>query len=179
MIEFALDPALRTTLLGSGALLFGVSAIHKLREPAAFARSMDAYELVPSAAVRPLAALVSFAEIVIAAALLVPATSIPAALAGGGLLCVYSAAIAINLLRGRRHIDCGCLGPTARRPIDGGLLLRNGLLIALAVFAAIPTTSRSLVWLDAATVIGGVAVLAIAYAAFEQAALEDRAWKTH
>ncbi len=83
------------------------------------------------------------------------------------------------MLRGRRHIDCGCLGPAARRPIDGGLLLRNGLLIALAICAAIPATSRALVWLDAATVIGGVAVLAITYAAFEQAALEDRAWKTH
>lgn len=179
MIEFSVDPALRTTLLGSGALLFGVSAIHKLRAPAAFARSMDAYQLVPPAAVRPLAALVCLTEIAIAVALLVPATSMPAALAGGVLLSVYSAAIAINLLRGRRHIDCGCLGPAARRPIDGGLLLRNGLLIALAISAAIPATSRAWVWLDAATVIGGVAVLAITYAAFEQAALEDRAWKTH
>jgi hypothetical protein len=46
------------------------------------------------------------------------------------ILGVYTVAMSVNLARGRRYIDCGCGDlPT---PLSGWLLLRNGLLMALA-----------------------------------------------
>ena len=49
------------------------------------------------------------------------------------LIGIYTTAIAVNLLRGRRSIDCGCGGePT---PLSAWMLLRNVLLVALAVIA--------------------------------------------
>ena len=54
------------------------------------------------------------------------------------LLVLYSAAIAINLLRGRRDIECGCGGAATHVPLSGWLLARNAALMAtaLAVHAA-------------------------------------------
>ena len=47
-----------------------------------------------------------------------------------GLLCLYTLALAINLMRGITAIDCGCGDlPT---PISGWLLLRNGALLIMA-----------------------------------------------
>jgi len=54
------------------------------------------------------------------------------------LLVLYSSAIAINLVRGRRDIECGCGGAATHVPLSGWLLARNAALMAtaLAVCAA-------------------------------------------
>ena len=49
------------------------------------------------------------------------------------LLALYAGAMAVNLARGRRDLDCGCAGPGVRRPVGEGLLIRNGALIAVWV----------------------------------------------
>ncbi|WP_289141256.1 MauE/DoxX family redox-associated membrane protein [uncultured Brevibacillus sp.] len=51
------------------------------------------------------------------------------AVLGGLLLILYSVAIAINLLRGRRDISCGCGGVAGNHPISWLLVLRNLLLM--------------------------------------------------
>ena len=49
------------------------------------------------------------------------------------LLLTYAIAIAINLARGRRDLDCGCAGPNERRPIAAWMVWRNvGIAILLA-----------------------------------------------
>jgi hypothetical protein len=71
----------------------------------------------------------------------IPFTARAAMVAAAVLLLVYAAAIGINLARGRRDIDCGCMGPANRQLLSGWLLLRNGLLAAIALIgAAIPGT---------------------------------------
>jgi hypothetical protein len=67
------------------------------------------------------------------------------------LLGLYAAAIAINLLRGRRHIDCGCsfgLSQAAAAELSWWLVLRNGVLAALAFLPALPQSGRELGVLD-------------------------------
>ena len=79
-----------------------------------------------------------------------------------------AAAIGVNLARGRRHIDCGCAGPHARRPIGPGLVVRNTVLAAVALAALAPVYDRPLVWVDALTVSGAVLALAALYVAADR-----------
>ena len=62
--------------------------------------------------------------------------------------------MAVNLLRGRHDIDCGCGGAT--HPLSWGLVARNGVLAAAAVLASRPTLERSMDWIDALTLVLGV-----------------------
>jgi hypothetical protein len=164
-----LDPAARALLRLALAWLFARAAAHKLRDLAAFRAALADYRLLPAALLAPAAAAVAGAEAVVAAWLLVPAAGPAPALAAAALLCVYTAAIAVNLARGRRHIACGCAGPAALAPLHEALLARNGLLVALALAAALPAAGRSFEPIDAASAAGGAAVLGLLLVATEVA----------
>jgi len=181
----ALDPALQLALRGALAALLGAAAVHKMRNPAAFRAALADYRVLPARAVPAVAAALPGVELLMAALLLTPAGA-PAALAAGGLLSLYTAGIAWNLARGRRDVDCGCFGPARRRPLSGGLVARNALLVAASALASGPRAPRALVWLDGVTIAAGVAVLALLYAAIDGAlahaprsrALRGGAWST-
>lgn len=79
------------------------------------------------------------------------------------LLGLFSGAIAINLIRGRTDIDCGCFGPVLRQKLSGWLLLRNLALIVLAAAVALPEASRSIHPLDGVTIAFGAATLTMLY----------------
>jgi hypothetical protein len=164
-----LDPALELVLRGALALLLGASAQGKLRDLAGFRAAVEGYELVPARAVPLVAALGAAVEAVLAVALLAPAAlgvRAVALLAAALLFAVYAAAIAINLARGRREIDCGCGGPAAHVPLSGWLVARNGALIAAALACRGGATARPLGGVDALTIAGGVAVLALVWIAW-------------
>lgn len=162
----ALDPVLRWLLRAGLALLFASAAAHKLRDLAAFRASLAAYELLPGAFVRTVSALIAAGEAALAVALLVVSSPLPA-LAAAGLLFLYSGAIAINLLRGRRNIDCGCAGPRARQPLGPGLVARNLALLAAAVAGALPAAPRTLVWIDVFTLGSGLVASCLLYKAID------------
>ena len=161
----SLDPALQGVLRGGLVLLFAAAALHKLRAPREFVATLADYRLLPGALVPAAAAALAGAEVALAAALGVRRFEPAAPLAAAGLLALYSFAIAANLARGRREIDCGCLGPAGRQPLSGGLLARNALLVAACLALAAPAAPRTLLWMDAVTVAGGVAVLALLWSA--------------
>jgi hypothetical protein len=165
-----LDPALQLALRGAAALLFGSAAVHKLRDPAGFRDALDAYGLLPETTLMPGVAALIAAEAAIAIGCVLPASAAPACLAGALLLALYSAAIGINLVRGRRAIDCGCGGPGGARPLRADLVARNAGVAALLCVAALTPSPRTLVWLDAATVGCAIAMLALLYAAIDVAA---------
>jgi hypothetical protein len=165
-----LDPALQLALRGAAALLFGSAATHKLRDPAGFRDALGAYALLPEATLAPSVAALIAAEAAITIGCLLPASAAAACLAGALLLALYSAAIGINLVRGRRAIDCGCGGPGGSRPLRADLVARNGGVAALLCVAALAPGPRTLVWIDAATVAGAIAMLALLYAAIDVAA---------
>jgi hypothetical protein len=158
-----LDPAIEFVLRGGLALLFLATALHKLRDLDAFRAAVIGYALVPERLVDAIAVALASGEAATGAALLAPASfglRAGALAAAASLLVLYGVAIAVNLARGRRDIDCGCAGPAARQPLSEWLVARNALLAAMALVCLGGATSRPLVWIDALTVSGGVALLA-------------------
>ena len=128
------------------SVVFIVGSVHKLSSPPAFAAVLSAYRLLPAPAVVPAAYLVTVAELLVAALLLLNTSlgSVGALL----LLSLYTVAIGINLLRGRRDIDCGCAGPTVRQTLSGWLVLRNLGLLGVVLVTMRPTVARELALLD-------------------------------
>lgn len=162
-----LDPVLGLALRVALALLLLGSARHKLRDFARFRSAVSNYRILPERCVPAAAALLAAAEVGVGISLPASGLGAAAALAAAGLLALYSAAIAVNLARGRREIDCGCAGPGARRPLSSALLLRNAVLILSAALCALPVSGRALVWIDAFTVAAAVAALALLYGAID------------
>ena len=118
------------------ALLFASSLLHKLRYFTEFRQHVADYQLLPARLAFAAALLLLCAEAATLLALIVPGMAGEGALLAAGLLALYALAMAINLARGRRHIDCGCAGPQLAQPISEWLLLRNALLIGLALVGA-------------------------------------------
>lgn len=158
-----LDPAVGALVTLALAALFASAAAHKLRHPGLFRATLSAYRLVPRALEVPIAAGLAGLEAALAPALLLPASRPFAACAGSALLAVYALAIAANLRRGRRHIDCGCGGAGERRPIHAGLVWRNGALAVLLLAAAIPWSLRPWAAADAITVLLGALAAILLY----------------
>ena len=88
---------------------------------------------MPEAMARPFAAALPLVELALAASLAVPATAAIAAAGLGGLLVLFGLAIAINVVRGRTAIDCGCFRNGMRQPL-GWLLVGRNAGLALAAF---------------------------------------------
>jgi hypothetical protein len=160
-----MDPTVDLTLRAGLALLFAGAAVHKARAPRAFREAVVAYRLLPAALGGAAAAALVAAEAGVAAALLAPGRRAAGLAGAAGLLGLYGAAIAVNLARGRRDLDCGCAGPGARRPISGWLVVRNAVLAATALAALAPVRARALVWVDGLTVVAALATAALLHAA--------------
>ncbi|MEM7001759.1 MAG: MauE/DoxX family redox-associated membrane protein [Pseudomonadota bacterium] len=101
---------------------------HKLTQWQRFVPALGAYRLLPDSLQRPMAAALVIGELgAVAALVLMPPLGFALA---GALFGVYLSAMVINLLRGRRMIDCGCGDtPTA---LSWALVLRNALLCGCA-----------------------------------------------
>lgn len=129
---FNLPAAAGTTLL---ALLFLRAAWHKAGEFSGFTGFVADYRLLPAALVVPAAAALVAAEFGALALLAVPATAAVGAMAAAGLLTLYAVAMAVNIMRGHRRIECGCGG--APQMLSVALIVRNGLLTADAALVVV------------------------------------------
>ncbi|MFP6655910.1 MAG: MauE/DoxX family redox-associated membrane protein [Myxococcota bacterium] len=157
-----MDPVFSETLRIALVLLFASAAIHKIRHRTAFRSALAQYQILPEALVVPAACGLVLAETISAGLLVNPATSLVGALCAGSILFVYTAAIAFNLARGRRDIDCGCGGVLGPKQLGTSLLWRNGLLLLACAFLTLPESLRPLLWLDRFTIGAAVATLALA-----------------
>ena len=164
MTSVRIDPAVVLVLRGAGCALFASAALHKLRGFADFRVALADYRLVPWWASGLAARGVVAAELASAVLLVSPMARPFGFASAAGLLALYTAAIGVNLLRGRSDIDCGCFGPAHRAPLGGALVARNAGLGVLAVAGLLPVAARPLVALDALTAAGGVLLLALLHA---------------
>jgi len=160
-----IDPALHVVLRAALAALLAGAAAHKLRDLHAFRVALGDYRLVPWALTGLAAPALVAAELAAAALLVSPAARPWGFAAALALVAHYSAAIAVNLLRGRRGIDCGCFGPALHIELGPGLLARNAVLLAAAAAGLAPPAPRALGALDAATIAGALAFLGFAHGA--------------
>jgi uncharacterized membrane protein YphA (DoxX/SURF4 family) len=112
-------------------ILFLSAGLAKLSASEEFARAVRNYDLLPARWVAPVATWLPRLEV--AAALLLGLGVLTTVVAAGlaGLLLVFTAAVAVNLVRGR-EIDCGCFGSSAPRRITWATVARNLALTALA-----------------------------------------------
>jgi hypothetical protein len=154
--SFSADPVAVGAVIGALALVMFAAALHKLMQPQVFAGALAAYRLLPPGAVPVVARALPLAELAVGVGILLPVTRVSALFALAGLLSLYALAMAINLGRGRRDIDCGCGG--AVHPLSWGLVARNLVLTAAALMAARPMVERSMEWIDTLTLV--LAVLA-------------------
>lgn len=158
----SIDPVIAALALACGALLFAAAAVHKFRDLRRFEEIFQAYGL-PLPAGAHVARAVPVLEALVAAGLLFDDSRVAAAVAGMVLLLAYAAAIALNLLRGRRDLACGCGGPDDRRPIAGWMVGRNILIAAALGAVVLPSSPRALEPTDLLTIGFGTAACALVY----------------
>ena len=146
-----LDPLFPLVTASFLVWLWLPAAWQKQGEFVEFGVILAEFRLVPAQAVRACAVAVIGLELGLGVSLMFPATR-SFGLAGSALLLVlYAAAIGVNLHRGRRSIDCGCVGPLRHQSLSGWLVARNLLLALLALAALSPVNGRALVWHDLIT----------------------------
>ncbi|MBV8134021.1 MAG: DoxX family protein [Deltaproteobacteria bacterium] len=160
-----LDPTIAAIAGTTIAAIFLGSAVMKLWQPTEFRAAVESYRLVPEAMSAALGWIIPALELAGAIGLAVAATRGAAALVLLCLIVVFTGAIALNLARGRRDLDCGCFGPLLRQPLSGWLIARNGLLALLVLAAFTPVGGRPLASLDYLTIVAAAAALVILYGA--------------
>lgn len=168
MTALAIDPVPATVLALSLAALWSAAGLHKLADLKTFERSLAAYDIAPSSLLPLLGRLLPILELALAAGLLNARTRPAAGVTSALLLTVYAAAIALNLHRGRRDLDCGCMGFGGKSRISPALVSRNAIA-ALASLSAglLPRAERISSWLDTWTIIAAVVLIALLYLAIE------------
>ena len=133
------------------SVVFLAGAWQKLRDRELFQAALENYQLVPDSWLRPLATALPLLELAAGVLLLVAWTRTLGACLAAVLLLLVTGAVAVNLLRGRRDIDCGCGGLSAHvgeQTLSWGLVLRNVLLIGAALASLPDAETRALVWID-------------------------------
>lgn len=143
----AIDPVLTHSAAAFVGTVLLIAAIEKLRDPDAFRDAVENYQVLPGAVVPAFARAVPLLEVLAGAMLLPVASRQTGAWLALALWLMFTAAIVLNLRRGRDRIDCGC-GGSAHTPLGKGLVLRNVALMLATWVAAAPMLGRSTVWLD-------------------------------
>jgi uncharacterized membrane protein YphA (DoxX/SURF4 family) len=111
-------------------LVFAGAGIGKLTDKEGSRDEIAAFG-VPAALAAPVARTLPLIEIALAIAIAVPATSRWGAAGGLVLLVAYTAAIAVNMLLGRKP-ECRCFGAIYALPIGWRALVRNILFSTAA-----------------------------------------------
>lgn len=120
--------AVASVLVGA---VFVVSSVAKSADPARWL-AQAAGMGVPAPIARP----VPYAEALLAAWLISQWQRSLAASVAIGVLVVFSALIGVRLAQGRRPV-CACFGSLSARPIGASTLVRNAVIVAVAVVAVL------------------------------------------
>jgi hypothetical protein len=166
LVALATDPVAVGAVVGALALVLFAAAWHKVAQAEVFAAALQAYELIPVGAVLAVGRALPVVEAAIGIGMLVPLTRQPALIGFAALMLLYAGAMGMNLLRGRRQIDCGCGGES--HPLSWALVLRNAVLAALALSVSGPTRQRGFEWLDGMTLVAGVLAFYGLYLLFDE-----------
>ncbi|QBJ98646.1 methylamine utilization protein [Rhodococcus sp. ABRD24] len=154
-------------VVGGVLLLAGVP---KVRDRGAMLRSVRGYRVLPAPLERLVAAVLPWAEIALGAALITGFAARPAAAAAALLFASFLAGLTINLMRGRRELDCGCFafGHGGEAPRIGWFhALRAGALAVVSALLAVMPFERPTVG-EHLTAIGSAVVVIAAVAASAQ-----------
>lgn len=155
-----MDPVIHHTLRVAVSALFLVACVHKLRAFGEFRRALADHDVVPAAFVPAAAAMVVVVEMAA-----VVSTAAAASGLAGILLLAYAGVIALNIVRGRERIDCGCVGVAGRDGLSWWLVGRNLVCAAAAFAVLVPTSDRATAWLDWFSVVAATVLVAACWVA--------------
>ena len=144
------DPAIALAGRLLGALVFATAAGGKIRHRHELAGVVANYRLLPQGLAAPVAWLLVGLECLVALTLVSGVRLAAAAALAITLLVGFALAMAINLARGRREIDCGCFQSGLRQRLSTALVVRNVLLAALLtpLLGAAAGKANALQWVD-------------------------------
>jgi len=166
-----IDPLVSSLLSLLVGLLLLVAGGHKLATLTLFRSALADYRLLPQPLIGAVALLIPLLECALGLAWLTGFALTLTATATAGMFTVYGLAMAVNLVRGRIHIQCGCslggaAGPDQR--LSWWLVGRNVVLTALALAPLAPTTGRVLQSIDFFDIAAGLIAAALLYAGWLQ-----------
>ena len=129
---------IRFAVLAARLLMAGIfiyASIDKIAHPAAFAKDVYNYQILPDALINLTALVLPWLELLLGLCLLTGIWLPGAVLTVNGLLLVFLAALVFNLARGL-DVNCGCFGAGGLGPSmsTGGYLLRDMAFLALGGF---------------------------------------------
>jgi hypothetical protein len=144
------DPAIAVAARLLGALVFAAAIGGKIEHRHELAGVVANYRLLPERLAAPVAWLLVGLECLAALSLisgvrLAAGTALAISLLGG-----FALAMAINLARGRREIDCGCFQSGLRQRLSAALVARN-VILAICLTPLLATAGaglRPLQWVD-------------------------------
>ena len=114
------------------ALVLLTAGIAKLVKRREFVEVVRNYRLLPESLAGFMGRSLPVIEVVVAIGLLLGIFIYWLAIIAIGLFLLFGSAVAINLLRGRRNISCGCFGPQQNHRLTWGLVMRNAVFAGLA-----------------------------------------------
>ncbi|HET8580136.1 MAG TPA: MauE/DoxX family redox-associated membrane protein [Nitrospiraceae bacterium] len=129
-----------------GVLLLSAGILKVLKGRLHFVDVVKGYELLPLPAVRVVARCLPWTEMVVGLCLLLGVLMSVSALLASGIFLLFAGAVTINLLRGRRHIACGCFGSTADEGLNWSIVVRNTILASVSLLMA--GTASPLAWIS-------------------------------
>jgi hypothetical protein len=183
-----LDPLLLKIISVGFALLFVLSATHKFANKLQFRAVLTDYQILPQGAVAITARCIPVIELLLGCgwmlSVIVPGHFVFVPLVSAMLLTSYTLAIGINLMRGRRYIDCGggFSSATGRNSnsndnqhLSRGLLVRNGLLIFAAMLASLAPATRDIGFVDYLSLVAATIALILNYGSYNQLLVNNSA----
>lgn len=163
----SIDPSLVLAGRILGALVFGWAVVGKLRHYDEFVGVVANYRLLPAFATKPAACAVIALEIYACVGLLTPWLAVSAAGCALVLLAVFMVAMGVNLMRGRREIDCGCFQSALRQQLRPALVWRNLVLMALLTPVLIEAPGAAVLAGSALQLVDGIAAGLVAFVLYQ------------
>ena len=124
------------------AVVFLVAAVGKLLDLTASQQALEGFGVPPRIA-RPAGPLLPAAELAVAAALLIQPIALIGAAGALVLLLIFIAGVTYAMSQGRAP-DCHCFGQIHSEPAGPSTLIRNGLLVAVAIVILVGGSGPSL-----------------------------------
>ena len=166
-----IDPLIARVIGFGFAVLFIGAAWHKLSAPERFAAILRDYQLLPAFLIRPLTFLIPAIEMTLVLGWISGLAPWITAMTSAVLLATYALAMAINIVRGRIYIDCGCgFGAAAgkEQALSASLVARNVLLIGVALMSLVSAIERDFGVADLLIGFATVLISILLYASSEQ-----------
>lgn len=164
MREIIADPKIHLFIRSLLALMLLSAGAVKMSNWSDFSAAVRNYKLIPEGLASIVARLVPVVEVLVALCLMYGALSPWPNLMAACLFLLFAGAVAVNLLRGRRNISCGCFGTEQGQGLSWMLVLRNFLLAGLAILPVISPAATGMEKLANEETLATVAITFLVFA---------------